>query len=217
METDDLIRVIGAHADPVRPLAPPRVRLLTWLIAAVVAVTAIVLAAGPRADLAAKFAETSFLMPQLALLATAVTAAFAALSVGLPDGRRWVSLLPAVPFVLWLGSLGHQCWWDVMRYGPKGMAVQPDAGCLPAIAVIGLVPAALMVAMLVRGAPFRRRTSLVLGILAAAALGDFGLRLFHPVDAAATVLVWQAGTVVLFTLLAGLFRLPRRGRPFRSE
>lgn len=45
----------------------------------------------------------------------------------------------------------------------------------------------------------------MLGTLAAAALANFGLRLFHTADAALMVLVWQFGTVVLFTALAGLW------------
>jgi hypothetical protein len=38
--------------------------------------------------------------------------------------------------------------------------------------------------------------------LAAAGLGDFGLRLFHPQDANVMVLVWQVGTVFILTAIA---------------
>jgi len=41
-------------------------------------------------------------------------------------------------------------------------------------------------------------------VLAAAAIGNFGLRLFHTQDAALMVLVWQVGSVALLAALAGL-------------
>jgi len=41
------------------------------------------------------------------------------------------------------------------------------------------------------------------GALAAAGLGNFGLRLFHTQDASLMVLVWQVGTVVVLTTFAG--------------
>jgi len=43
----------------------------------------------------------------------------------------------------------------------------------------------------------------MLGGLAAAGLGNFGLRFFHQQDASVMVLVWQVGTVFLLTMLAG--------------
>jgi hypothetical protein len=42
-----------------------------------------------------------------------------------------------------------------------------------------------------------------LGGLAAAGIGNFGLRFFHPQDASIMVLVWQMGTVFILTVLAG--------------
>jgi len=43
-----------------------------------------------------------------------------------------------------------------------------------------------------------------LGGLAAAGLGNFGLRLFHPQDSSLMVLVWQMGSVLLLSVLCGL-------------
>jgi hypothetical protein len=63
-----------------------------------------------------------------------------------------------------------------------------------------------MVFMLRRGAPLAPHATGALGGLAAAALGDFGLRFFHPQDASLMVLVWQFGAVVLLSALAGTVR-----------
>jgi hypothetical protein len=66
-----------------------------------------------------------------------------------------------------------------------------------------MVPAIAMALMLRRGAPLTPFVSAALGGLAAAGLGNFGLRLFHPQDASIMVLVWQMGTVFVLTALAG--------------
>ena len=112
-------------------------------------------------------------------------------------------LLPALPAAIWLGSLGQGCIRDLIRYGRDGVLLQPDLFCLPAIALVGAVPAIVMAVMLRRGAPLTPFATMALGGLAAAALGDFGLRLFHSQDASLMVLVWQFGTVFVLSVLAG--------------
>jgi hypothetical protein len=67
-----------------------------------------------------------------------------------------------------------------------------------------------------RVAPLRPARTLALGALAAAALGDFGLRLFHPIDASIMVLIWQAGSVLLLVAIgaaAGPWLLGRTPMP----
>ncbi len=59
-----------------------------------------------------------------------------------------------------------------------------------------------MAVMLRRGAPLSPHTTTALGGLAAAGLGNFGLRLFHSQDASLMVLVWQVGTVFILTAMA---------------
>jgi hypothetical protein len=75
--------------------------------------------------------------------------------------------------------------------------------CLPAIVLVGAFPAVAMAVMLRRGAPLTPFATMALGGLAAAALGDFGLRLFHAQDASLMVLVWQFGTVFVLSAFAG--------------
>jgi hypothetical protein len=83
------------------------------------------------------------------------------------------------------------------------LALQPDWACFPSIVLVGSLPAVAMAIMLRRGAPLSPRTSVALGGLAAAGLGDFGLRMFHPQDASVMVLVWQVGSVLILAALAG--------------
>lgn len=205
MKTDDLIAALGENVEPVRPLASPVRRLFLWLVVSAAAIAVVVAVMGLRADLAAKLAQPTFTIQLMSSLATAVTAAIAALSASVPGEKSWKTWLPAVPMTAWLISLGHQCWMEWVRLSPgMGMEFRPDFVCIPAIAMVGVAPALAMVTLLRRGAPASPRLTVALGVLAAGALADFGLRLFHTVDSGLMVLVWQIGSVALFTSLAGL-------------
>lgn len=197
MNTEDLIERLAGDAAPVRPLPPPWRRAAAWFAVAVPAVAACVVIMSPRPDLAARLADGRYLVEQGAAVATAVLAAVAAFAAEVPGQRRRPALLALAPLALWLGSLGQGC------LAAGGMSFGPDWVCIPAIAMTGAVPAAVMAMMLRRGAPLLPRTTVTLGALAAAALANAGLRLFHPEDASLMVLVWQFGTVALLTALGG--------------
>ena len=107
------------------------------------------------------------------------------------------------PMALWIGVLGQQCLDVFLRLGPKGLQITTDAMCLPAIALGCLVPASAVVVMLRRSGKFRTNHACVCGALSAAALGATALRVYHTEDAAIMVIVWQLGSIVLFSLVAG--------------
>ena len=108
--------------------------------------------------------------------------------------------MPALPLAVWVSAVGVGCVADWFGGGIDGSGFTPDWACFPGIAMVGLVPAVLMAIMLRKGAPLSPVYSVGLGGLAAAALGDFGLRFFHPTDAGLMVLVWQMGAVATLTL-----------------
>lgn len=203
METDTLIAQLAKKAEPVKRLPPPHLRALAWLLVALPFVALVVLMMSPRPDLAVKLGESRFLIEQAAAFATAVAAAIAAFCLTVP-GMTWrVALLPVVPFAAWLTTLGIGCIADWVRYGLEGLRITPDLACFPYIALVGSVPAVAIVVMLRRGAPLSPRLTILLGGLAAAALGSFGLRFFHTQDAGIMVFLWQFGSVVLLSLIAG--------------
>jgi hypothetical protein len=157
----------------------------------------------PRADLMIKIGEARYLSEQFAALATGIAAAIAAFASTIPGYSRKVLLLPILPLAAWLSVLGQGCVSTWIQLGPDGLTLQPDWFCFPAIVLVGAIPAIAMVAMLRRGAPLMPCTTVALGGLAAAGLGNFGLRLFHPQDASLMVLVWQFGSVFILAALAG--------------
>ena len=204
MNTDRLIQTLAETAQPVRPLPRPWIRSAIWLAIAIPYIALVVYVMSPRVDLIAKVTEARFLMEQFAALATGIAAAVAAFATTIPGYSRKVLLLPVLPLAAWLGFLGQGCVSAWMQFSPNGLSLQPDWFCFPAIVLVGAIPAVAMVVMLGRGAPLMPCTTVTLGGLAAAGLGNFGLRLFHPQDASLMVLVWQFGSVFILAALAGV-------------
>jgi hypothetical protein len=166
-------------------------------------VALVVIVMSPRSDLVAKLSDTAYVIEQVAALATGVAAGLAAFASIVPGFDRRILLLPILLFAVWFASLGLGCIRSWLRFGAEGLSLQPDWVCFPAIVLVGLVPAIAMAFMLRRGAPLTPHVTAALGGLAAAGLGNFGLRLFHAQDASIMVLVWQMGTVFVLTALAG--------------
>ena len=200
MEESDIIRELTRSAGPVRRLSRPWLRALVWIALSLPAALLVVLAMGLRPNLPQKLGDPRFLVEQAAALATAATAAFAAFCAVIPGRRPWLLLLPLPAVAVWLGSLAEACLNAWMLDGRLTLAL--DWLCLPNIALVGAIPALAMAVMIRKGAPLFPHAAVALGGLAAAALGDFGLRLFHPVDASLMVLVWQLGSVAILTILA---------------
>ena len=203
MDTDRLIERLAGKADPVRRLAVPWVRTSVWFAIAAPYVALIVVMMTPRGDLSAKLSDFRYLLEQAAALSTGIAAAAAAFASIIPGYDRRIALLPLAPLSVWLASLGEGCVQGWMRDGVGGLSFTSDFVCIPAIALVGTLPALAMAVMLRKGAPLRPRVSAALGGLAAAGLGNFGLRLVHHQDASLMVLVWQMGTVFLLTMLSG--------------
>ncbi len=204
MTADRLIVQLVTGLEATRSLPPPWLRTARWLALSLLFVVLVVIVASPRGDLMVKLTETRFLIEQAAALLTAVAAAYAAFASTIPGASRKVILVPVVPLAVWLGALGQGCLDRWIGAGLEGLALQPDWMCFPNIALVGSIPAVAMVAMLRRGAPLTPRVTIAVGALAAAGLGNFGLRMFHPQDAGIMVLVWQVGSVLILSALAGL-------------
>lgn len=206
METDRLIDALVADLRPVKPLPPAWLRAAIWLAIGLPVVALIANVMGLRPDLGEKLADPTFATQELLMILTAVIGGWAALSAGVPGTQRWVFWTPAVPVGGWLASLGHQCWQEWVRWGASGMTLALDFKCVPSIALVGAVPAIAMVAMMRRGARFNASVAVFWGTLAAAALANAALRMFHPQDAALMVIVWQFGTVLALTAAAMLLK-----------
>ena len=204
MDTEKLIEQLAEVVEPVRPLPSPWIRTAAWLLVAIPYVALVVFVVSPRADLISKASEWRYVIEQFAALATGITAATAAFATVIPGYDRKFLFFPVLPLAIWLGSLGDGCVKDWIHFGPDGLSLQPDWFCFPAIVLVGAVPAIAIAVMLRRGAPLTPHVTSALGGLAAAGLGNFGLRLFHSQDASLMVLVWQVGAVCVLAAMAAL-------------
>lgn len=216
MNTEELIARLEADLAPVRRLPPPGRAVLTWLLATVPVLAAMVWAMGPLPDLPRLLRAPGFLIAEGFAVTTALLAAYAAFCAGRPDEPGWKLWLPAMTFVVWVAELGRQCFVVAMNGASAALAIHPDWMCVPAIAMGGLIPALAIVWLLRGRTQFRNARASLCGALAAAAAAEAALRLCHAEDTLAMVLVWQMGSVALFTAAGGaLARLFLKRR--RSE
>lgn len=205
METDQFIALLVSRLTPVKPLAKPVIRLTRWIAASVPVVGLIVAIFGFRPDLASKLSEPRYFTQELAAVATALAACAAALSSSIPGSPRWKIALPMLPFLVWLTSIGRQCVVELSAAPARDHSLVVDPVCLPAIAMIALVPAVVLTVMIRRGSNPHPRVAVLLGGLAAGSLADAGLRLFHARDAGLAVLFWQIGSVCILSGLCACF------------
>lgn len=202
VETHQLIQQLSERAQPVARLLTPWRRTALWLGAslayvAVVAAACVLVSGGLSGSIGPRLA-----LELGAILVTSATAAIAAFSSVVPGRDRRFLLLPLVPLATWLATLGQGCVHDWQAFGAAGLQVRADWDCaLPAL-VLSILPAGAMLVMLRRGAPLRPGVSLALGALAAAAIANFGLRIFHAGDISIQVLVWHLGGAIVLALVA---------------
>ena len=199
--TDELIRSLAAGAAPVRPIASPLRRTLAWLGFALAVLAAVVLALGPRPDLAGALSVPWNAIEFAASIATGIAAAYAAFQVSVPGRpRRW-TWLPLPFLLLWLGGLGMGCMADAARMGPAAFAMRLSIEeCARAIAFTSVPLLAGMLWMIRHAAAAGAAPSAWLAMLSAAALSAAGVTLVHEGETAWMVVVWHFGAVLLLSL-----------------
>src|SRR5262245_53534297 len=203
MDIDHLIRQLADSREPVTGLLAPWRRTARWLVASLVYVGIVVAACVFAIGGLPGSIEHRLVLELAAILATAIAAALAAFSSVVPGRDRCFLLLPLVPLGLWLAMVSHDCLQDWQALGSAGLQVWADWDCaLPAL-ILSALPAGAMLMMLRRGAPLMPAVSLALGALAAAAMANFGLRVFHADDASIQILVWHVGGAVIAAMIAG--------------
>ncbi len=192
-----LIDTLGAELVPVRRLPPPWQRAARWLLVVAVIAAALFAHYGAGGMLRRWSGAPDLAWAGLGAALTAVTAAWAAFSLGVP-GRspRW-ALLPVPGALLWIGASGLGCLreWvapDTLVAGPH------QAGhCLVFIVSFSVPLSALLIWLLRRACPLRPALTAALIGLASAAASASLLEICHEFDAAATDLLMHALAVAI--------------------
>ena len=196
---------------PVQRLGPPLRRILGWHLVVVIPGAGLAAVADLRGALARHAAEPDLVLAAVGSVATAVTAAAAAILATHPDrDSRW-AFLPAPSLALWIGAsaLGSS--------GEHGATISLSEACACVGFILGLsVPfALLLVATMRRGYALRQTLSGGLAGLAAASAAASILGLFHPFAMALNDLALHALAVALLSGAgAGLGRRLLRAHPW---
>jgi len=202
---DRLIRALAANLAPVRPLSPPALRTLLWLVL----VAAIAAALAMFADTAAMWqrmtATPDMWVAGLGAIATMATAAFAAFEVSLPDRSRAWALLPLPAAALWVGASGLGCMRAYLLPGTHAATIGETRDCLLFIIGLSVPLSAALIVMLRRAYSLSPPLTAALAGLASAAAAATLLNFFHPFDAAATDLAVHAVAVAIVVTAAWAF------------
>ncbi len=205
METSDLIRSLAVNAPPVRRLRPPLVRAAGWLLLAAVLMGLMTLSHGVRPQFGERMQDMVFATNMIASLLTGILATIATFFASLPDrSRRWL-FLPAPALLVWMSTIGYQCFAGWVPVPPGAITVEAASGCLATLVLTSLPLSLLMLAMLRYAATLRPTSIILMGSLAVSAITATALSMFHPLDATAMVLGWNLGTAVLFLAGAAVF------------
>lgn len=205
METDRLIDALIADAKPVRRLAPPMLRALSWMIVAAIIVAIISLLHGLRPDLGAKLDDSMFVIQVLAAAATGALAGIAAFQISLPDRSMAWAALPLPALAVWFSVVGYGCLTDWISLDADSIRLGRAADCLATLVVTSVPLWLLLIVMLRRASPMSRVISALTASLAVAAVTSAAMSLYHDLDATIMVLMWNVGTAVLVIGLGRAF------------
>src|SRR5260370_40512958 len=124
--------------------------------------------------MATKFSVGLFFDEKARGVAAATAAAAAAFAMIIPGYGRKFLALPFLSLSIWFASLGRAYVQDNIadwvRLYPDGPSLHPDWYCVPAIVLVGSVPAIVMTMMLHRGVPLTPHLTAALGGLSAGSL-----------------------------------------------
>jgi len=196
--TPDLIDLLAKNAEPVRRLQPPLWRAMFWLLVALVVVLLLAVGQGLREDLLGRLQDPNFAVGIGAMLITGILAIVSTFMVCLPDRSRFWPLLPVPTAIVWLSTVGYQWLTNWISLEPDGMTMGETARCLAMLVLTSLPLSLVPGIMLWRSAPIRPLATALTGSLAVAAITATALSLLHELDATIMILIWNAGTAVLF-------------------
>src|SRR5580704_684253 len=218
---DRLVQALGADLRPVRRLAPPSLRVLTWLTTLGAVGLALAMVSDVAALMHRLMAAPDMWLAAMGSMLTTVFAAMAAFELSLPDRKAAWALLPLPALLLWIGASGMGCLrtWSIAEADP--MPPGQTEHCLFFILGVSLPLSLLLIVMLRRGFSLHPNLTAIIGGLACASAAATLLNFIHPYDAAATDLTVHAFAVAIVivanTLYGGRFLMRKMHSPAASK
>jgi hypothetical protein len=202
---DRLVQALGADLRPVRRLAPPSLRVLTWLTTLGAVGLALAMVSDVAALMHRLMAAPDMWLAAMGSMLTTVFAAMAAFELSLPDRKAAWALLPLPALLLWIGASGMGCLrtWSPADADP--MPLDQPAHCLIYILGMSLPLSLILILMLRRGFSLRPNLTAIIGGLACASAAATLLNLIHPYDATATDLAVHAFAIIIVIIANTIF------------
>ena len=194
-----LIDRLGTELVPVRRLPPPWLRTVGWLLVVAAIAAVLLLHYGSGGMLHRLGATPDLAWAALGAVLTAISAAWAAFSLGVPGRRAAWAWLPLPGALLWIGASGLGCLRSLFYPAPGTTisTLHQSSDCLVFIISFSVPLSALLILMLRRACPLRPVLTAVLVGLASAAASASLLEICHAYDAAATDLLTHALAVAV--------------------
>jgi hypothetical protein len=204
VKTEDLIIELARDVTPVTRLKPPVVRLLSWVVLALVTGAAALAVFGVRPDRATMGTAPQVWIDAIAALAMTVAAAHAALVLAVPGAERrgvsrWVTVAIAAA---WAGQLTVA----MVAAGDAAARVDVWYVCALRITLIAIPPAVALAVMVQRGAPLRPVWTAALILASSTAAGAAATVLLCEIPHEAHVLAGHVGPIVLWSLMAAVLQ-----------
>lgn len=207
MNTADLIASLSAEASPSKPMAAPGywvARLIAVMVLYALAAQSLL---GLRSDLLMQFTRPFFTLEILALSLLLLSSAFAAVITMYPDAYQKPRALkfPLVIFALLSLLLLLQFFMpeDALMVIPTGPNIHAME-CAICIAALSLVPSAIILTLLRKGASVRLFQAGTFAVLCASAIGCLTLRLAENNDSIMHVVSWHYIPTLIFAAFGAL-------------
>jgi hypothetical protein len=161
---------------------------------------------GLRPQFFERIHDAMFATNMVSSLLTGILATVAAFFASLPDRSRWWLLLPVPPLVLWLSTIGYQCFAGWIPVPPGAITVEAASSCIATLVLTSLPLSLAMLVMLRYTAVLQPTPVILMGGLAVSAITASSLSMFHPLDATVMILGWNLGTMALILGISALLR-----------
>lgn len=199
-DTESLIDELSGRLTPVKPAPHPVQVISPWVIIAVAYLAGVVHFLGVRMDIADRLGEGAFLFEMVLTGAIAVSAAYCAGWMAIPDmrGQSWMMAVPVTLFGVFL-------LWTVCQMAESGLSIRDVSWhhCFSDAMLMGFVPIATLVMLVKRGATTRPCALAFMSVLSASALGWGALRITCMSESAGHILMLHFLPFVLAAALMG--------------
>ena len=202
VETEQLIRELSDQAAPVKPVLPRQwaLRLLSVLL---VYGGAMLWSMGLRPDWLVQLTRPLFAAEILLLVGLLLSAAITSVLMMYPDAYQQRGLL-RVPYLLSFLLLALLSYQGLLPLDPRMQMPTPQSHtveCALFIAMAAVLPAALILMLLKKGATLAPVRAGALAVITSTTLSALALRLSEPIDTISHLLIWHYIPTIFFAMI----------------